>query len=164
MEAVAEVKKAVFAFEGSKGVKRRNVDPLGIEALLPRVTFNDSALTELILWDRYLGSSGAMSLARALNGNTYVKKLVLRGNEVNDAGAKSLADVLRDSQQIRTFHFKNQNHYSDFSPLGAMLEHNTNMVDVAFCGNVKALGNYSRGVVSLSVRIRSPCIFCSQAD
>jgi hypothetical protein len=160
MEAAATVKKALFAFDGAKGVKRRNVDPLGIEALLPRVSFNDSALTEVVLWDRYLGAVGATSLARALSGNSFVSKLVLRGNEINDAGAKALADVLRDNKQIHTFHFKNQNHYSDFAPLGAMLESNTSMVDVSFKGNVKALGNYSRGPLSLTVSRSHVSFFC----
>ena len=153
MEAVATVKSALRAFEGKKGVKRRNVDPLGLEALLPRVQFDDAALRELVLWDRYLGAAGATSLADALKANSNVKKLVLRGNEVDNTGVQALAGALSKNQNIKSFHFKHQNHYNDFVPLGKMLEQNSSLTDLSFCGNTRALGNYtsSVGIAALAV-------------
>ena len=44
--------------------------------------------------DNYVGSLGAGMLANALQANTGIKELTLRGNDLGDEGVKALCNAL----------------------------------------------------------------------
>lgn len=102
-EAVAEALK-------DSGVEELCLDynelgPQGGLAIAKLIT-RSRALKELSLWHNFLGREAAIAIARALEGNTTLTALDMRGeNELGKQGVQALEAVLTANRVISAQHF-----------------------------------------------------------
>ncbi|WP_341757468.1 hypothetical protein [Candidatus Tisiphia endosymbiont of Ditula angustiorana] len=83
------------------------------QAIIQQIRNN--SITTLYLNGEHIGEAGAKSLAEALKDNKSITTLDLRNNQIGDAGAKGLAEALKINQSITTLHL----HYNQIADAGA---------------------------------------------
>ncbi|WP_375331722.1 hypothetical protein [Candidatus Tisiphia endosymbiont of Temnostethus pusillus] len=67
----------------------------------------NNSITNLNLSSNQIGDAGAKSLAECLKDNKSITTLKLNNNQIGDAGAKSLAECLKDNKSITTLKLNN---------------------------------------------------------
>jgi hypothetical protein len=72
---------------------------MSISEIAQRILANDPTLTQLVLDNRQLGASASETeeLFEALSNNTYIKKVSLRNNAIDDSLAAALSLALADN-------------------------------------------------------------------
>ncbi|WP_375318673.1 hypothetical protein [Candidatus Tisiphia endosymbiont of Oplodontha viridula] len=60
----------------------------------------NNSITTLTLYNNQIGDAGAKSLAECLKDNNSITILYLYNNQIGDAEAKSLAECLKDNKSI----------------------------------------------------------------
>jgi hypothetical protein len=75
---------------------------MSISEIAQRILANDPTLTQLVLDNRQLGASASETekLFEALSNNTYIKKVSLRNNAIDDSLAAALSLALADNTVI----------------------------------------------------------------
>ena len=79
------------------------VDTIGDDgaAAIARAIESEDVVEKLMLSEAGIGPRGAAALARALESSKTLKELWLGGNEVGDAGAASFGEALRANRHLR---------------------------------------------------------------
>jgi Ran GTPase-activating protein (RanGAP) involved in mRNA processing and transport len=94
-----------------------SLEATGFHHLFRGLANEKCAVEELDLFSNALAEEeGAIILFQGLQDTRKLKKVVLRLNDINDAGARALADVLRHNSIIQDFAL----HGSRIGPLGAV--------------------------------------------
>ena len=87
-----------FVTKVSRSAQEKAVDK-SISEIAERILANDPTLTQLVLDNRQLGASASETeeLFEALSNNTYIKKVSLRNNSIDDSLAAALSLALADN-------------------------------------------------------------------
>ena len=87
-----------FVTKVSRSAQEKAVDK-SISEIAERILANDPTLTQLVLDNRQLGASASETeeLFEALSNNTYIKKVSLRNNAIDDSLAAALSLALADN-------------------------------------------------------------------
>ena len=91
-----------FVQKVSRSSQEKAIDKMSISEIAQRILANDPALTQLVLDNRQLGASASETeqLFEALSNNTYIKKVSLRNNAIDDSLAAALSLALADNTVI----------------------------------------------------------------
>lgn len=88
-----------FVQKVSRSSQEKAIDKMSISEIAQRILANDPTLTQLVLDNRQLGASASETeeLFEALSNNTYIKKVSLRNNAIDDSLAAALSLALADN-------------------------------------------------------------------
>jgi hypothetical protein len=88
-----------FVTKVSSRTQEKAIDKMSISEIAERILANDPTLTQLVLDNRQLGDSASETeeLFEALSANTYIKKVSLRNNAIDDSLVAALSLALADN-------------------------------------------------------------------
>lgn len=88
-----------FVTKVSRSAQEKAIDKTSISEIAERILANDPTLTQLVLDNRQLGASASETeeLFEALSNNTYIKKVSLRNNAIDDSLVAALSLALAEN-------------------------------------------------------------------
>ena len=139
VKACARNATAAVALQGRESRAdgaERSIRPAVKFEVLERLLQRDSAVAELDLSGRQLGSEQAQALARAIKVNETVTAIYLERNQIGDAGAQALAEAIKVNKTVTLFFlYANQIGDAGAQALAEAIKVNETVTEIALFDN-----------------------------